>query len=464
MLTTSLQEYLKCHPSIFHNPENQSCGRQTMKVFKAGLRNYGCNPFGSNDQFHKALMERELALVVAAYQKTDFKEQDEDPILSIFKESNNDEGEKLENTIKKLKLFLRELNQKLAEKNQKLSPEVLAIIANIYWADFEKSDQKSLFKKIISQFILGLNIVQNHDALKKLANPDLNLLTANILQNIANDNHFLDSKSCSEKTFSYLVDNSFSEIKNILSLKIDELIKKTSFESKNEKLCSVMKGEFIFDLGLFFLEALFTRVSSSFAFSLSNSYGIASFGVSLFIVISMLPYFVGLMEGAWKELASYGSTEGAKTLSELKAKILQHAQESWNKATNSDKSFHPLVDGLLGAIYITLTWPLIASYKIASHAVFYLVLDSYLGLKASFIEDKDFQLTMRDFLISCIGGISRGFVKNMLKTKAYGTEYCVPAGLHEAAITWISVVFGQIFRTILGQFLPQTEGSKTKTE
>ncbi|OAI50900.1 hypothetical protein AYO37_00680 [Opitutia bacterium SCGC AG-212-L18] len=478
MLTASLQEYLKLHPSIFYKIETQPCGRQTVKLGKAILRSYGCNPFGSNEQFHKSLMERELTFIVDAYQKTGFKDEGTDPLLSIFKEFEDAEIEKLENIIKKLKLFLSALNQELAKKNLKVSPEVLAIIASTYWADVEKSKPSDkLTQRIASEFNQGLKIIQESEALQKIDNPDLHLLTANILRDVVSNN--LDQKkSDSQKLRSkvketlQLNDKAFSkEVETILQLKIDEFIKKTSFESKNERLHSIMKGEFIFDLGLFFLEALFTRVSSSFAFSLSNSYGIASFGVSLFVVISTLPYFVGLMEGAWKELASYGSAEGAKTLSELKTKILQHAQESWNKATNSDKSFHPLFDGLLGAIYITLTWPFLASYEIASHAVFYLVLDSYLGLKASFIENKDFQLTMRDFFISCIGGITRGFVKDMLKTKAYGPTYCVQAGLHEAAITWASVVFGQIFRTIFGQFLnanafaaPQSEGSKTKTE
>lgn len=242
-------------------------------------------------------------------------------------------------------------------------------------------------------------------------------------------------------------------IQKSTALKVDQLFPKLpNLDEKTEALISALKGEFIFSLGLFVLEAAFAAISPEYAFSLTASTGMASFAISLFIVMSTMPFVLGLLEGTWRQFASYRDSNGPKTLNEAGQNIFQHARKSWDEAVDSDKTFHPVVSALLNSAFIIATWSPLASYKIASHAVFYLLLDSYLCLKASLIEGKDAIVTWRDFVIACIGGISRGLFKDMQKTTAYGTSYTVRGSYHDALITFNCVVFGQVFRTVLSQF------------
>lgn len=181
------------------------------------------------------------------------------------------------------------------------------------------------------------------------------------------------------------------------------------------------------------------------------------------------------MVGAWRQLASYDNgdkvanalpIQGPNTWAEAKKNIYKHVQESWDKAVDTDQTFHPLVSAFMDAIIVTAAWATLAHFGYTSHALFYLFLDGYNNVKSSLILGKDKDTFRRDFVVACIGGIVRGFFKNMQKSSIFlnNASYSIMRSYYLAMITFTCVIFGHILRLALIQALPVEKSKEMMTK
>lgn len=398
------------------------------------------NPFGVSDRFNEKLYDRELEYSVKLFKKDkDLQRNDlSKPINKLYGQQP-------------VILSLRMLDEKLLIQLNHFSDKVLGILAETCHNNYE-GQNKELLTEILTHFSKIYADVDKVFVNKKCFDvKSIEIFTAEIIRDTIRD---LKNQGVQEVKMEKIT----SILAEKTKLKIDEIFPRINFESRTQGLLNVAKSEFLFNIELFVLEIAFSVFSSDLMFSLTKSFGIASFAISLFFVMATLPYMVSLMESTWKQFASYGTEDGPKTLKEVIENIRKHMQESWEKTVYSDKSFHPIIDALLNTFAIIATWcPLASYYKVNSHAIYYLVIDIYFNIKSSLLTGKDPKTAMRDFVVSCIAGITRGLIKDIQKISMFmdvqGSLSPLFRSYYDAIISYSSAIAGEIIRTVLSQLL-----------
>lgn len=407
-------------------------GREIFAGLCTFARAWAHNPFGSNDQFNRKLRDRDLEYLANVYKKNGG--------------SFVSRGNECPAHLKELEASFKRIYELT-----KLEGKSLGVLAETC---IGKKDE--FITAVTSQFVhsdegVGLGEELRTNLLLKQGE-DRVLASCIIIRDLI---EHLKKQGNADVTWEMIVSKEIGafNFRDMSDRKVDEQLFKDAIHMgelpfdefkrvQNAALkgiqATAFKSDLVVGLGLFTLEAILSIFSSDFLFSLINSYGIASFAACLFAVLTTLPYTVALMESVRKQFNSFRTEGGPMTLADPANNIRQHMRNSWDKAVNSDTSFHPVVDAFLDTLFVMSTWTRLASWGIASHAIYYLFLDGYLSAKSSFILGKETKMAVRDFLSACFGGIIRGLIQNLLRASIFAHT------IYDTMITYICALIGHL--------------------
>jgi len=213
----------------------------------------------------------------------------------------------------------------------------------------------------------------------------------------------------------------------------------------NLKMLAVVQSEIIFNFLLFVSEAWWGKFGCC---GLHNDpKQVMAFGrlsTTIAAIILTMPITTGFLSSLWELCAIKGRVCTPKTWLETFKKVGVDVQNSWGRAKDNIREFHPFVKAIVDTILVMVPWAILCYYDIAQAYYRYAIMDIILYVKRKLLSENAFP-DIKEIGEYLLIGWLRGYLKFWLMPK---DQPLIKMIAYDNLLTMLSVLSGKVMHIL----------------